>query len=166
MTDTVKQEALVDVGGRMLTAVARLNRWATVQAQTSFDIPYAQLRLLSLIGQLGPVRITELAQADNCSQPTVTQQIRKLAALGWIDRADDPQDARASLISLSVRGSAAIDQARGARARALAPLLVDLDETDRETLTLAADLLTRLSDAASAEIRHPGRSTDPRGGQS
>lgn len=147
-------------------AVAGLSRWATAQAQTPFDIPYAQLRLLSLVGQLGPVRITELAEADNCSQPTVTQQVRKLAALGWIERADDPDDARASLISLSVRGSAAIDQARAARARAIAPLLADLDETDRATLTQATDLLVRLSAAASTGHRAPNRRSGSERGES
>ncbi|MEJ7648984.1 MAG: MarR family winged helix-turn-helix transcriptional regulator [Nakamurella sp.] len=165
MVDTA-QEPLVDAGSRLLTAVAGLNRWATSQAQTPFDIPYAQLRLLSLVGQLEPVRVTELAEADNCSQPTVTQQIRKLAALGWIDRADDPDDARASLLSLSAQGNAAIGQARAARARAIVPLLADLDATDRETLARATDLLDRLSVAASTEHRLPNRRRGSERGES
>ncbi|WP_353648341.1 MarR family winged helix-turn-helix transcriptional regulator [Nakamurella sp. A5-74] len=165
MIETV-QESLVDVGSRLLTAVAGLNRWATAQAQTPFDIPYAQLRLLSLVGQLEPVRVTELAEADNCSQPTVTQQIRKLAALGWIDRADDPDDARASLLSLSARGNAAIGQARAARARAIVPLLADLEKADRETLVRATDLLTRLAATSSIDHRHPNRRTGSERGES
>lgn len=156
----------MDVGSRLLTAVARLNRWASAQAQTPFDLPYAQLRLLSLIGELGPVRVTELAEADNCSQPTVTQQVRKLAALGWIDRADDPDDARASLLSLSAGGRAAIDQARAARAGAIAPLLQNLDEDDRHTLVLATDLLGRLAAAAASAHRNPNRRSGSERGES
>lgn len=154
----IADDSLTDTGSRLLTAIARLNRWATAQVQTAFDIPYAQLRLLSLVAQLGPVRITELAAADNCSQPTITQQVRKLTALGWIDRRDDPADARASLICASVAGRAAIDRARLARARALVPVLEELDAVDRETLRAATELLDRLARATSVPASPQGAS--------
>lgn len=155
-------DALIETGSTLLSAVARLNRWATAQATTPFDMPYAQLRVVSLIEQLGPVRITELAEADNCSQPTITQQVRKLAERGWIDRADDPEDARASLISLSAKGHEIVAQARAARAAAIAPLLMELDDADRDTLRATTDLLVRLCDRATKISRdpHPHREFD------
>ena len=73
---------------RLLRASARLSRWATRHA--SIDIPYAQARLLALMDDLGPMRITALAEHDNTSQPTMTTQVQRLVDQGWARRQPDP----------------------------------------------------------------------------
>jgi thioredoxin-like negative regulator of GroEL len=42
------------LGNELLRAAARLTRWATRHA--SFDVPFAQARLLALLDELGPAR--------------------------------------------------------------------------------------------------------------
>lgn len=146
---TATGSSLLQQSEQLLSAVARLNRWATARALASFDVPGAQLRLLSLIDQLGPVRTADLAAADQTSQPAVTGLLRRLATAGWTERVPDPHDARASLISLSPAGRAQLQQARTARARALLPVLDALDPADRAVLASAADLLDRLATATA-----------------
>ncbi|MFC7480249.1 MarR family transcriptional regulator [Luedemannella flava] len=44
--------------------------------------------------QRGPIGITQLAQVENCAQPTMSAAVRLLAEKGWVERAADPRDAR------------------------------------------------------------------------
>lgn len=136
-------------GARLLAAVARLNRWATRHAE--LPIPPAQARLLSLIDELGPARIGELAHADHCSQPTMTTQVQRLEAAGWATRSADSHDARVALIELTGDGRSQLEQLRASRARALAPELARLSEEERAALRSATEIILRVVHPADAE---------------
>lgn len=130
----------------MLAAVARLNRWASRHAELA--IPPAQARLLSLIDELGPARIGELANADHCSQPTMTTQVQRLEAAGWASRSTDSNDARVALIALTQEGRDQLERLRAARTRALAPELARLSDEERAALRQATEIILR--------VVHPG----------
>ena len=129
-------------GSRLLAAVARLNRWATRHAE--LRIPPAQGRLLSLIDQIGPARIGELAHADHCSQPTMPTQVQRLEAAGWASRSADDSDARVALIELTEDGREQLERLRAARAAALAPELARLSDEEREALRSATEIILRV----------------------
>jgi DNA-binding MarR family transcriptional regulator len=131
--------APADLGAELLTVVARLNRMAT--QHSALAMPYAQARLLAQIEQQGPSRISELAAADHCSQPTMTAQVQRLEAGGWARRRPDPSDARAVLVSVTPAGSRALAQARADRAAVVVPHLERLDPAQRETLAEAVGIL-------------------------
>ena len=131
----------------LLRAAARLNRWASRHA--SFEVPYAQARLLALLDELGPARVSTLADADHSSQPAMTTALQRLETQGWARRVSDPADARASLLSLTPLGRDALERVRAARVSALAPTLDALPESDlrrlREAVAAIQDLLDRAS---------------------
>lgn len=133
---------------RLLTTLARFNRWATRSAQVEHDIVIA--RLLSLVDELQPVRISTLAAADHTTQPTMTAHVRRLEDTGLLRREADPSDARASLISLSEAGTRALTDIRTARTAALLPHLDALTDADVATLTAAADVLDRILGRSAA----------------
>lgn len=126
----------------LLRAAARLNRWASQAA--AFDVPYAQARLLALVEELQPVRISALAEADHSSQPTVTGQVQRMATAGWVRRDPDLDDARATLVSLTREGSAALARVRAARAGVLDPVLAALGGDGPDRLRAAVDVLNEL----------------------
>lgn len=130
------------LGAELLSVIARLNRWATRQADIS--TPPAQGRLLAQIDELGSARIGDLARADHCSQPTMTQQVQRLEERGWVERAVDPDDGRAVLISTTAEGDRLLEQLRHARAQVLAPYLDGLSDDDRSRLADAVDALAAL----------------------
>jgi DNA-binding MarR family transcriptional regulator len=132
-----------DLGTRLLSAVARLNRWATRNAGMAGSI--AAWRLLAAIDELGPSRIGELARVDNCSQPTVTGQVRRLEDAGWVQRETDPVDARAVRIALTPAGAANLRSARASRSAVLAPRLAELTPAQRRTLADAVVVLEQLA---------------------
>lgn len=129
-------------GDELLRSVARLHRWATRNA--TLDVPPAQMRLLALVGDVGPARIGDLAQADHSSQPTMTSQIQRAEAHGWLTRTPDPDDARASLIALSPKGERELATARSSRTAAVTPLLEGLSQRDAATLNRAIAIVDRL----------------------
>ncbi|HMM96454.1 MAG: winged helix-turn-helix transcriptional regulator [Micrococcales bacterium] len=144
-----------DLANALLRSAAGLSRWASRHAD--LEIPWAQARVLSLLEELGPARVTTLAAADDTSQPTMTTQVQRLEAEGWATRTTDPVDGRASLVSLTAAGHEALAGARRARAAALRPVLEGLDP---ERLRAATSLLSELVEATRSAAGHePARTT-------
>ena len=141
------------LGVDLLGVVARLNRLAT--QRTSLPLPWAQARLLSMIEDQGPTRISDLAALDHCSQPTMTMQVRRLEDAGLVARTIDPADARAVLIAITTEGRDTLRQVRTARAAVIDPYIAELDDDDRQTLAAGVRVLQQLLTAASS--RKPGR---------
>ena len=136
------------LGSDLLSVVARLNRLATQRA--GLDVPYAQVRLLAQVEEQGPARISTLAAADHCSQPTMTTQVQRLEAEGWVTREPDPADARAVLVTITPAGAAALRQARERRADVVAPHVAALSIAERDTLADAVAILRGLAADAGA----------------
>lgn len=61
------------------------------------------------------IRVTELAERLGVTQQAASKQVADLAARGLVERDADPADRRASRVTLSARGRAAVDAARVAR---------------------------------------------------
>jgi DNA-binding MarR family transcriptional regulator len=135
------------LGSELLTAVARLNRLATQRIR--LPLPWAQARLLGTIEDCGTARISDLAELDHCSQPTMTTQVRRLEEAGLVVRAPDPDDARAVRISITEKGSQVLTRVRTDRAAVIDPRIKVLSQQDRDALSRAMDVLHRLIDDIS-----------------
>lgn len=140
-------------GDILLLTAARLNRWASRHAE--LPAPAAQLRLLSLLGDLGPSRIGDLAQADNSSQPTMTTQVQRLEALGLVERHTDERDGRATVISMTDAGRTALLKARQARSDVVQPLLDGLTPDELATIDGAVEIIDNALLAARGGLGAP-----------
>lgn len=89
----------IDLGGDLVTYAARLVR-AVRRVQ---QLP-AGARVLSLLDQHGALGIGALAAADRCSQPTMSATVADLAGRGLVDKTPNPDDARASVVTLTAAG--------------------------------------------------------------
>ncbi|MFT3871675.1 MAG: MarR family transcriptional regulator [Nocardioides sp.] len=136
------------LGAQLLSAIARLNRWANRTAGVTESV--AAARLLAVIEELDETRIGDLAKADNCSQPTVTTQVARLYDAGWVAKQADPDDARAVRVSLTASGRAYLAATRAARAEAVRPRLEQLDQRQLATLTEAVGILEQLATPGSS----------------
>src|SRR6266542_4447717 len=112
---------------RFLVAAARLTRLAARHVTT---MPHATMRLLGRLDELGPTRISDLARADRCSQPTMSTLVQRLEDAGWVRRDPDPADSRASLIGLTQDGRRELDTARQQAAAAISVRLNHLSAPD------------------------------------
>jgi DNA-binding MarR family transcriptional regulator len=105
----------------------------------------ARLSALSVVVFGGPIRISELARAEQVRTPTMTPIVAALESDGLIVRDADPEDARAAILRATARGRTLMAQGRARRVAALARELRRLPAGDREVLRHAAVLLQNLS---------------------
>jgi DNA-binding MarR family transcriptional regulator len=102
---------------------------------------------LSRLANSGPTRLTELAAAEEVSQPSMSGLAARLVDQGLVHRGSDPQDARVVLLALTPAGRDVVDQRREARTQRLADALSGLTEDDVTRIAAAVPALNRLADA-------------------
>jgi DNA-binding MarR family transcriptional regulator len=110
------------------------------------DVPAASTRLMSLLDELGPSTISALAQADRCSQPSMTGLVNGLVSKGWLQRDPHPDDARSTLVSMTADGRNALDTVRSRNAALVAERIAASGRSPEELATAVAvlnDLLHR-----------------------
>ena len=102
---------------------------------------------LTRLATSGPVRLTDLASAEEVSQPSMSSLVARLVDQGLVLRRTDPADGRAVLLSLTPAGAALVAQRRDARTRRLDAALAELSPDDVARIADAVPALTRLADA-------------------
>ena len=105
--------------------------------------------VLHRIATAGPQRITELAAYESIAQPSATTLVGRLEDQGLLARAQDPDDGRAVLVSITPAGRSLLDQRRRARAATLGAQLDTLDPEERDTLADAVPILERLAEVTA-----------------
>lgn len=100
----------------------------------------AGIRILSLLDELGPAGVTQLAEADRSSQPTVSGAVRQLEEQGLVTRRSDPQDARRSVVRLTRAGTRTLDDARHDSGAAVAERLARTGHTAADVAVAVAVL--------------------------
>jgi DNA-binding MarR family transcriptional regulator len=92
-----------------------------------------------------PIRLSELAERENVTVPTMSRIVTALERDGLVARTADPADGRASLLTLSDAGHELVKGSRSRRIQALEKALDGLDDAEREvlgrTLRVVADEL-------------------------
>ena len=144
-----------DLSGELVIQAARLVRAA--RHRTGDALP-AGIRVLSLLDQYGALGVGRLAELDRCSQPTMTGTVKALVERAWVAKEPDPTDARATLVTLSAAGTAALTDVRRRNADAVAERAAELQRRgahDRvEPVARGEDVLER---DAVGDHRQPWR---------
>ena len=120
------------------------------------DLEGAAYGLLALLQDTGPLRASDLVAKVGLDKSTVSRQVANLVDLGLVDRAADPVDGRAQVLTPSAEASARLARIRDARR---ARWEADLADWPAEDVARLGELLGRLNsigEAREAEAR--GRS--------
>ena len=134
-TTEIKEE----LAPRLRWAVTRLAR--RLRQEAGADFGPSQTAALATVERHGPLSPSELAEIERIRRPTVTRIVRHLEQAGLIERVTDPQDGRASILSVTAEGRALLRRLRERKTAYLAKRLAALDAEDRRTLERAAELL-------------------------
>ena len=102
----------------------------------------ARAFLLGHVDRLAPVRATDLAEHVALDLSTISRHLRALEDAGLLTRSPDPDDRRASLLSVTDEGRHYIERAVRARTALLASATTGWDRDDVATLS---HLMTRLA---------------------
>lgn len=103
----------------------------------------AQSRVLVAVKRLGPARPSAIAADIHIDLSTASRQIDGLVRKGLAAKSSDPEDARATLVTVTPAGRRTLTTLLTNRARAIEPAMAGWSASDRRTLER---LLTRLAD--------------------
>ena len=92
--------------------------------------------VLSRLEDLGPVRLSTLAQVLSLDISTVSRQVPVLERQGWVARERDPEDQRAQLLELTESGRDVLHEVRRSRVEVLRRLLPDWTESELEAFAV------------------------------
>jgi DNA-binding MarR family transcriptional regulator len=100
-----------------------------------------RLSALSVLVFAGPMRLTDLARAEQVQPPTMTRIVAGLEAQGLVRRRAVSGDARAVMLEATRRGATVMHEGRARRVARLAAALRTLPARDLDALGRAAALL-------------------------
>lgn len=134
------QSALHSLGRRLVQA--RLRNYIARQADSDLD-PAGIAVLAVLYEEQISLRITDLAAKLGIDAPAVTRKAQQLERRNLVSRSRDPDDARASRLSLTPEGHRILEQFLRARHQWLTALLADWPPAEAEEF---ARLISRFAD--------------------
>jgi DNA-binding MarR family transcriptional regulator len=100
--------------------------------------------ILGYIRKHPGVGVSQLADADQISRPTMSAHVKRLEAAGWLARSDHADDGRRSGLAVTPAGGRKLDAVRRLRNDWLSDRLALLTDVEREQLAAAAAPLLRL----------------------
>lgn len=135
-----------ELAGRLRIVLTRLAHALRAQ-DAEAGLTQTRIATLSVLDTSGPLRLGELAARIGTSAPTMTRLVDCLAELGHVGREPDPDDHRATRVSIGPAGSALLSTLRRRGTGLIAERLRTLAPAEIETLAAAVPLLEALADA-------------------
>jgi DNA-binding MarR family transcriptional regulator len=140
-------EDLADELGAVLARLYSFLRRAILPREMSLT----QALTLNTLRDLGPQRVTDLAQLEGVRQPTCTGMVNAMEAEGWVLRRVDQCDKRVVLIELTEAGHSILEAMSRARAAVLDRYLGILSPAERDALAAALPGLSKLIERGTEE---------------
>ncbi|WP_104526247.1 MarR family winged helix-turn-helix transcriptional regulator [Blastococcus atacamensis] len=115
------------------------------------DLDGAAYGLLALLQDAGPLRASDLVARLGLDKSTVSRQVSSLVELGLVDRAADPDDGRAQVLTPSREGATRLSRIRDARRARWEDDLSGWATDDVATLAGLLGRLNRLGEVREGE---------------
>ena len=128
---------------RLRVAVLRLSR--RLRKHDLAGLTPSQLSTLASVGKSGPMRLGDLAAAERIAPSTLTRVVNVLEEHGYLLRQPAPDDARASLVTLSDDGQRVLAEIRTEATRLLADMVTTLPADQVIALEAALPALEELA---------------------
>jgi DNA-binding MarR family transcriptional regulator len=149
-------DEIAQLAGGLRTTVARLNH-SLRRPVARRGVTPTRLTAMATLEKRGPMRAGDLAERLSITAASMSRLAEALEEGGWVDRAPDPDDRRAQLLSLSEHGRATLETMRREGTGELAEAIRALSSDERDALATALPVLVRLSDELVAEPGHQQR---------
>jgi DNA-binding MarR family transcriptional regulator len=137
----------LDLAAALEQTVGRV--WWALRLESGSDLSRTAAGALAALATHGPQRVTELAEHEMVTQPTMTCILDRLERDGRVERRPDPADGRARRVEITDAGRALLQERAHRRAEALGTRLDRLSATDRAALDAAVPALRALLEDAA-----------------
>ncbi len=141
-TSKKRDERIAESAARLRLAIVRTAR--RLRQEAGGELSPTLIAALASIDRLGPLTPSELADIERVKRPTATRVAAALEREGLVERAADPSDGRACLLSSSSTGKALLKRLRSRKNAYISKRLLKLGDEDVETLERAAEVLERM----------------------
>ena len=132
----------------ILKIIPLVMRTVAAELRAAGEMPApAHFGLLTMLGGR-PRSLTELAQLQGVSLPTMSNSISTLVEKGWVTRTSPVDDRRVAIIEVTPLGQATVDRVGKAAETHLAEKLAVLDAPARKRLKAGLNVLRRVFAAA------------------
>ena len=133
-----------DLADALRLAVARLGR--RLRQQALGGLTPQQRSVLATISRYGPLSLSDLADLERVSRPSVSGVVKRLELQGNVARAADPADGRSTKVTLTEKGLEVLTAGRSESAAFLASRMAGMDPAELAILAQAIPLLTRMAE--------------------
>ncbi len=147
MSRTTTEKDLAAVADALHSGAIHLLRTVRKEDERTGISP-ARLSALSVLVFAGPMRLTDLARIEQVKPPTMTRLVAGLEAEGLVRRRAVSEDARATRLEATARGTKVMHDGRKRRVARLTAALERLPHDELDVLARAAALMETLSKTA------------------
>lgn len=127
---------------RLRVALLRLSR--RIRANSVGELTPSQFSMFVSVVKFGPCTISHLAELEHVKAPSASKIVAALETLGLVERREDPEDRRCSVIVATSGGHDYFDEVRVAGRSWLASRVSMLDADDVGLIDAALPALERL----------------------
>lgn len=144
-TATDRQQSLRRIEQEVGVLIRRVRRVIGERARAVHpELAGATYLLLAHVAESGPLRASALVGEIGLDKGAVSRQVTHLVELGLLERTQDPDDGRATLLTVSEDGRRRLERVQRERSERFGQLLGDWSEQDLSDL---ADRLARYNAA-------------------
>jgi len=115
--------------------------WSHFAKSTGLSMP--QFSILMQLHHKGSCGMSEVSNRFDITAAAASQLVEKLVQAGYLERAEDPTDRRAKLLTLSAKGEKLIQQGSEERYRWMDDLTSKLSIEEQVKVAEALDILTK-----------------------
>ena len=123
--------------------------WSHFAKSTGLSMP--QFSILMQLHHKGSCGMSEVSERFDISAAAASQLVEKLVQAGYLDRAEDPSDRRAKLLTLSAKGKELIQQGTEERYRWMDDLTSKLSMEEQAKVVEALNILTKAAQTMEAK---------------
>jgi DNA-binding MarR family transcriptional regulator len=115
-------------------------------ASGSHELSLTEASVMGRLAKDGPASTADLARAEGMKPQSMGTTIAALEEMGLVERKPHATDGRQVNIGLTAKGAAVRKSAKDAKQSWLMQAISQLDESERETLFKAGEIIKRLAE--------------------
>lgn len=114
-----------------------------------YEISFPQMELIGFVKRFPNCRVQDIADGLGITPPSVSVGLKRLEKAGWLERHPDPQDRRATCISLTHKSNEMLQRVKSAQSKGIQQFLIGLSPDEKDQLI---ELLEKAITAAEARM--------------